>query len=97
MKNSWDSAFVVLPEETDRAREDQAKTEFEIRFKRALSRCVKRGFSVEDCFGMIWEETLEAIYLTDETQSEIYTELISWAKQLGALHCASPSIRSIAG
>ena len=81
MKNSWDSAIVVLQEVKDRAREVEAKLEFQIQFKRALARCIRRGFSVEESFGMIWEETLEIIYLPDSLQSELYPELIAWAKQ----------------
>ncbi len=83
MKISWDSANVVLQDETDRARDDQSKTEFQIRFKRALARCIKRGFSTEECFGLIWEETLETISLADEAQSELYPQLIAWAKDWG--------------
>ncbi|MBI4664372.1 MAG: hypothetical protein HY735_36715 [Verrucomicrobia bacterium] len=83
MKNSWDSAVVVVMDEKDRARENKAKSEFQIRFKRALTQCVRRGFSVEECFGVIWEETLEIIDVSDETQSELYPQLIDWAKQWG--------------
>ncbi|MBM3836698.1 MAG: hypothetical protein FJ398_01840 [Verrucomicrobia bacterium] len=80
MKNSWDSAIVAPQEVKDRVREVEVKTEFQFRFKRALARCVRRGFSVEESFGLIWEETLEKVYLPDPIQSELYPELIAWAK-----------------
>ncbi len=83
MTNPWNSASAVVSDEPDQARDDHAKAEFQIRFKRALNRCIKRGFSVEECFGMIWEETLEASDLPDAAQSEIYPQLIAWAKQCG--------------
>jgi hypothetical protein len=73
--------MIILPEEKDLAREVKAKAEFQIRFKRALGQCVRRGFSIEECFGLIWEETLEIIRLPEEFQSELYSELIAWAKQ----------------
>ncbi len=53
---------------------------FRVRFQRALRSCVRRRFSVAECFGVIWLETLEEIALTDEQQSELYEELIHWAK-----------------
>ncbi len=42
---------------------------------------MRRRFSVAECFGVIWEETQEEITLTDEEQSELYEELIDWAKR----------------
>ena len=30
-------------------------------FQRSLSSCLRRGFSVEECFGVVWEETLDEI------------------------------------
>lgn len=83
MKNSWDSAVAVLGDEKVRVREHVAKAEFQSRFKRALTRCVRRGFSLEESFGMIWEETLELIELSEDAQSELYPELIAWAKDHG--------------
>ena len=37
-------------------------------------------FSVAECFGVIWMETLEVVRLDDEDQAELYEELITWAK-----------------
>jgi hypothetical protein len=42
---------------------------------------VRRRFSVAECFGVIWEETLEEVALTEAEQSKLYDELIHWAKE----------------
>ena len=56
------------------------KEQFRQKFQRSLRTCVRRGFSVEESFGMIWEETWEEVALTEREQSELYEELIAWAK-----------------
>ncbi len=53
---------------------------FRARFQRSLRNCVRRRFSVAECFGVIWLETLEEVRLTDQDQAELYDELIRWAK-----------------
>lgn len=58
-----------------------AKEIFEQRFRCALSQCVRRGFQVEECFGVIWEETLEQVELSFREQNELYPVLINWARQ----------------
>ena len=57
------------------------KEQFRQRFHRCLRACVRRGFSIEESFGMIWEETWEEIALTEAEQAELYEELINWAKR----------------
>ena len=57
------------------------KERFRERFQRSLRSCLRRGFSVEEAFGMIWVETWEEISLTEEEQSELYDELIDWVKK----------------
>lgn len=54
---------------------------FEERFRRALAQCVQRGFQVEECFGAIWEETLEEVELSFREQNELYPDLIDWARR----------------
>ena len=56
------------------------KEQFRQRFQRSLHCCVRRGFSVEESFGMIWVDTWEEIALSEKEQSELYDELINWAK-----------------
>jgi hypothetical protein len=58
-----------------------SKNEFRNQFKRALLQCVKHGFSVEECFGMVWMEILDSVRLPEAAQPEIYEELIAWAKK----------------
>jgi hypothetical protein len=54
---------------------------FRAEFKRALASCVKNHFSVEESFGLIWEETLDEIKISEQAQGLLYDELISWAKR----------------
>jgi hypothetical protein len=56
------------------------KEQFRQKFQRSLRCCVRRGFSLEESFGMIWEETWEEVALTEREQAELYEELIAWAK-----------------
>ena len=56
--------------------------EFRNHFQRSLRKCVAKGFSVEDCFGIVWEETLEIIPLNDAEYGKLYEQLIAWAKQM---------------
>jgi hypothetical protein len=60
-------------------RED--KHEFRKHFQRSLKRCAAKGFSVEECFGIVWEETLDRNRLSEPDQKELYDELILWAKR----------------
>ena len=57
------------------------KEQFRLKFQRSLRSCIRRGFSVEESFGMIWEETWEEIELSEREQCELYEELIKWAKK----------------
>ena len=57
------------------------KEQFRQKFQRSLRCCVRRGFSVEESFGMIWVETWEEVALSELEQSELYEELIDWAKK----------------
>jgi hypothetical protein len=53
---------------------------FRKRFQAAIRQCVRHRFSVAECFGVIWMETLEEIALSDHEQSVLYEELLCWAK-----------------
>lgn len=57
-----------------------AKEAFRQRFQCALVNCVRRGFSVEEAFGIIWEEMIGEIDLSYTDQEEMYPQLIQWAK-----------------
>jgi hypothetical protein len=57
-----------------------SKDLFRQRFQRSLRACLRRGFCVEESFGMIWIETWEEVPLNEKDQGEVYEELINWAK-----------------
>ncbi|HEX7862365.1 MAG TPA: hypothetical protein VF773_18655 [Verrucomicrobiae bacterium] len=44
---------------------------------------MRRGFSVEEAFGMIWVETWEEVAVNEQEQSELFDELIDWARKVG--------------
>jgi hypothetical protein len=56
-------------------------TQFRQHFQRSLKGCLQRGFSAEECFGIVWEETCEQFRLADEAHQQIYEEMLTWAKQ----------------
>ncbi len=60
--------------------ESEAREQFRVRFKQALAGCLHKGFLLEECFGVIWEETLEEICLTENEQRTLYAELLEWVK-----------------
>jgi hypothetical protein len=54
---------------------------FRERFRCAMAQCVRHGFGIEECFGVIWEETQERVELSFRDQNDVYPELINWAKR----------------
>ena len=54
--------------------------QFRSRFKQALSGCLHKGFLLEECFGLIWDETLDEIRLTEKEKRSLYSELLEWVK-----------------
>jgi hypothetical protein len=65
------------------ARNGSEMERFREKFQRSLRSCVRKGFSVEESFGMIWVETWEEVAVTEEEQSALFDELIGWAKKAG--------------
>ena len=57
-----------------------AKELFRERFQRSLRSCLRKGFCLEESFGMIWIETWEEVPISEKDQGELYDELINWAK-----------------
>ena len=53
---------------------------FRARFTRVLRDCVCHRFSVEESFGVVFDETLDHIPLTEDEQSRLYPELLKWVK-----------------
>jgi hypothetical protein len=53
---------------------------FREKFQRSMRSCVKRGFSIEESFGMIWVETWEEVALSEKEQADLYEEMLLWVK-----------------
>ncbi len=49
-------------------------------FQRNLLDHVARYSSIAESFGVVWEQTLEAVPLDQRMQGQLYRELIAWAK-----------------
>lgn len=81
MKSSLDNHCLTTDERGENVAEISAKSEFRHQFKRALLQCVKHGFSIEECFGTVWEEVLDEVCPPETAQSQLYDELIAWAKK----------------
>lgn len=82
--NDFSSATILFPSERqDQERDAEERGTFRTEFERAICQCTRWGFSIEECFGMIWEETLEKITLSEDSQPRVYNELIEWAKRRG--------------
>ena len=62
----------------------EGREEFRSQFRRSLRKCMQMGFSVEECFGVIWEETLERTNLPESEHAGLFAELIAWAKRFAA-------------
>ena len=75
----WSPHEVISRRGEKRAEELQER--FRAHFIRVLRRCARRRCSVEESFGIVFEETLEQISLTEIEQSHLYKELLQWAKQ----------------
>jgi hypothetical protein len=79
------------------------KDRFRDKFQRSLRSCLRKGFTLEESFGMIWVETWEEIAITEEEQSVLYGELIRWAKttlsaEIRAVdHTYSPQLFTVRG
>jgi hypothetical protein len=71
--NTFFGAFASIRTGSEKAR-------FREKFQRSMRSCIRKGFTLEESFGMIWVETWEEIAINDEEQSALYEELIRWAK-----------------
>jgi hypothetical protein len=77
----------------DDARETPSKERFRARFQKALQVCLRRRFSLEESFGLIFAETLNEIPVSLEEETQLFAELLSWARQSGQLFpCHSPQV-----
>lgn len=69
----------------DKAPESGSKERFRSRFQKALQGCLRRRFSLEESFGLIFAETLNEVPLSVEEETELFAELLAWAKENSTL------------
>jgi hypothetical protein len=80
MQSLFSKEIVAARKPKTKTDESGAREQFRTRFKQALSGCLHKGFLLEECFGLIWEETLDEISLSEKAQRTLYAELLQWVK-----------------
>ena len=80
MQSLFEKEIVAVRKPKTKPAELEAREQFRSRFKQALSGCLHKGFLLEECFGLIWEETLDEISLSEKEQRTLYEELLAWVK-----------------
>ena len=80
MQSLFEKEIVAVRKLKPKPAELGAGEQFRHRFKQALSGCLQKGFLLEECFGLIWEETLDEISLSENEQRTLYEELLAWVK-----------------
>src|SRR5687767_13064625 len=58
-----------------------SKQQFRQHFQRSLRACLRRHFSFEEAFGLIFAETLQEVPLTAAEEAELYEELLNRARE----------------
>lgn len=56
------------------------KALFRMRFQTLLKQYLNAGGSVARGFGVVWDNTLQHVPISDELQASAYQELLAWAK-----------------
>jgi hypothetical protein len=59
---------------------DVEKARFRSEFERSVRQSMRLGQGVEWAFGVAWEEASEEVMVSETDQSELFAELIKWAK-----------------
>ena len=80
MQSLYEKEIVAGQKPKTKPAESGAREQFRTRFKQALAGCLQKGFLLEECFGLIWEETLDEISLSEQEQGPLYEELLAWVK-----------------
>ena len=62
-----------------------AKHLFGLRFKASLRACLRKRFTLEESFGLVFAETLLEVRLTEKEEAELYGALIDWATKSSEL------------
>src|SRR5438552_18649348 len=66
---------------TPQSNTEASRQRFRAQFATVLTACVRRHFSVEESFGLVFDETLDQIPLTESEQRHLYKELLQWARE----------------
>jgi len=56
------------------------KARFRSEFQRSVRESLRIGRQLEEAFGIAWERAAEEVSISEEGQSELFEELIRWAK-----------------
>ncbi len=59
---------------------EDEKQAFRLCFQHSLRRCVEMGFSPEESFGVVWEETLERVDIRAADQRLMFLEMLDWTR-----------------
>jgi len=57
-----------------------SKQQFRLHFQRSLHACLRRRFTLEEAFGLIFAETLQEVPVTPAEETELFEELVAWAR-----------------
>lgn len=74
------TSYRVVGNASNHDASETGKERFRVHFQRELNRCLRRRFSVEESFGVVFAETLQEVPLTPAEESELFTELLKWAR-----------------
>lgn len=56
------------------------KARFRSEFERSVRQSMRLGQGLERAFGVAWERACEEVPVSEASQSELFAELIKWAK-----------------
>lgn len=56
------------------------KMRFRVEFERSVRQSMRLGQGLEQAFGIAWERASEEVAVSESGQSELFAELIKWAK-----------------
>ena len=56
------------------------KARFRSEFQRFVLRSLRSGGRLEEVFGIAWERATDEVSVSEASQSELFEELIRWAK-----------------
>jgi len=63
----------------------EAKHRFRVHFKSSLRACLRKRFTLEESFGLVFTETLLEVPLAEQEEAQLYLELLDWATKSSEL------------